>query len=1192
MHFQYDNRGLLIAKTNPTANGDWASAIATAPQTTYSYYAANDPIGGNAWVDRVKTVTLPANAQGFQASDTYEYDKNGNTAVPGRGLVTKIAHNDANHTYQSFDYDIYGNKLWEENELRRRTSYTYDNYNRVLTVKDPIGQGTGRTTIYTYNPTIGTGSPFTQTTNSPDSVTTPACIHTSNVYDENFRKTSSTIGTSTTKFDYDNVGNPTTVTDPLQHATSTDYDARNRKWHVTNALYQTTTFGYDPAGNVTSITRPDNRVESKVYDVMNRLTLHTVPKGGGEGPLTTTFQYWPSGKLLWVQDPKQQGTQLATYFEYNESDEMIRMWYPGLAEKREWSYDDAHNLKSRTTVGGKTQSFTYDIRNRKVGMTWDNFADWASFTYYDDGKLKTAQNANSTVTRMYDNAGRLTLDQQNVTGLGDIKNVNYPTYDDDGKLTQMNVTNQNGSVAGYDYTIGYDLTYGRFEKITPTGGSVALQYYYDAASNEIHRDNFSNGVTQVYNRDNLNRIWRLEVKKGASPLGYEDYGYDAMNRLVSTTREDNKQDQYGYWWDGELLGVAYGADPTPTPSPPPPPTPTPPGGQVAEPSFAPAGRNIYPNSSVTVSISTTSGGAQIRYTLDGSVPTSNPPNGTVIANGASVTFSPGIAGKTLNAIGFKSGMTDSNVHSDYYYRENPGGGPVADGSPRRKNEPPAQNRGLAQTMSDILSGSMSPDNIDISDVASRAVVYYYDGAGNRTSVVDSGSGTTAYTPNNLNQYDTVEGSTIVNGPEHEVKSYQAPNDSQVLGYGYINDERLSSVNAGHGVNYQPAYDALGRCVKRTISGPQANVVTWYIYDGEKPILEYSASDLTHPAKNLYGKGIDEILMRTDPTVNGGVAFYYQQNHEGSVTHLTKANGTVIEKYRYDVFGAPTFYNGSGTQISGSAYNNRFLFTGREYTAAFGFYEYRARAYHPSLGRFMSEDPKLFDPGDYNLFRYCHNDPLDVTDPMGTDPPVAYSPREESLKRVDITIAERISLWQKSMESSIGGEQAFHTEMSLQISPSYHGEGSLSNLQKRADMGSIAAARIGSHEYDRAASKDEFASGTYKCNKFDYDVERTAQVTPMMVWDNDIEKMRAASAGERATLAFQDWRRLGRNEGRLPGDEAAFAKHTINASGHTGVVVSDGRGGTTIISAHAVGVSPNSMQFDAVPSTVYLRYTGE
>lgn len=87
-------------------------------------------------------------------------------------------------------------------------------------------------------------------------------------------------------------------------------------------------------------------------------------------------------------------------------------------------------------------------------------------------------------------------------------------------------------------------------------------------------------------------------------------------------------------------------------------------------------------------------------------------------------------------------------------------------------------------------------------------------------------------------------------------------------------------------------------------------------------------------------------------------------------------------------------------------------------------------------------------------------------------------------------------------------------------------------------------------------------------------------------------MRPATAGERATQLFPGWRHLGPNEARLPGDEAAFAKRTANASGHTGVVISDEHRGTTVISAHAVGVSPNSMQFDAVPSTVYLRYTGE
>jgi len=154
-------------------------------------------------------------------------------------------------------------------------------------------------------------------------------------------------------------------------------------------------------------------------------------------------------------------------------------------------------------------------------------------------------------------------------------------------------------------------------------------------------------------------------------------------------------------------------------------------------------------------------------------------------------------------------------------------------------------------------------------------------------------------------------------------------------------------------------------------------------------VEYTVNALA--AYNLYGKRVDEILLRCDPTLTQEPrTFYYQQDHEGSVTFLTYLPPTgvspILEYYRYDVFGKPTIYgpppNWSLRPVS--LYSNRFLFTGRECNAMFGFYEYRARAYHPDLGRFMSEDPKLFDAGDYNLFRYCHNDPIDFTDPMGLE----------------------------------------------------------------------------------------------------------------------------------------------------------------------------------------------------------------
>src|SRR6266567_2477694 len=145
-------------------------------------------------------------------------------ACDGRGLLTDkwnpkfnaVPSGNDPHTH----YDYYRNKLWEENELRQRTSYTYDNYNRVLTATRIMSPAPNETTIYASAPTNGTGtSPYLHTTNNPDSVTTPTGIITKNDYDQNFRKTSSTaaFGTSsaaTTWFHYDPIGNQDYVTNP------------------------------------------------------------------------------------------------------------------------------------------------------------------------------------------------------------------------------------------------------------------------------------------------------------------------------------------------------------------------------------------------------------------------------------------------------------------------------------------------------------------------------------------------------------------------------------------------------------------------------------------------------------------------------------------------------------------------------------------------------------------------------------------------------------------------------------------------------------------------------------------------------------------------------------------------------------------------------------------------------------------
>ncbi|MBN1671114.1 MAG: CotH kinase family protein, partial [Kiritimatiellae bacterium] len=80
---------------------------------------------------------------------------------------------------------------------------------------------------------------------------------------------------------------------------------------------------------------------------------------------------------------------------------------------------------------------------------------------------------------------------------------------------------------------------------------------------------------------------------------------------------------------------------------------------VAEPTFGKA-HGFY-DSAVSVSISSATAGATIRYTTDGSKPTAT--YGTVLANGGAVTIS-----KTtcLRAVGCQSGLTDSAVQTQTY----------------------------------------------------------------------------------------------------------------------------------------------------------------------------------------------------------------------------------------------------------------------------------------------------------------------------------------------------------------------------------------------------------------------------------------------------------------------------------------------------------------------------------------------
>ena len=109
--------------------------------------------------------------------------------------------------------------------------------------------------------------------------------------------------------------------------------------------------------------------------------------------------------------------------------------------------------------------------------------------------------------------------------------------------------------------------------------------------------------------------------------------------------------------------------------------------------------------------------------------------------------------------------------------------------------------------------------------------------------------------------------------------------------------------------------------------------------------------------------------------------YAVTDHQGTVHALVDSSGAAVERYRYDAWGNVT--RREPLSSAPSAPFNRFLFHGREYSYATGFYNFRARWYDPAAGRWLSKDP-IGLAGGLNLYEFCGNCPTTWNDPKGTD----------------------------------------------------------------------------------------------------------------------------------------------------------------------------------------------------------------
>ncbi|HEX5749738.1 MAG TPA: FG-GAP-like repeat-containing protein [Archangium sp.] len=725
-------------------------------------------------------------------------------------------------------------------------------------------------------------------------------------------------------FGYDAWGNRTSETDERGALTTHEYDSTYHLYETRrcNALGQCSTKTWDGVlGLVKSETDINGNLTTSTHDALGRPLQTRLPDGS-----TKSFSYLDWG---------------------NPQLQRIRQTFSDGSADGLWTdvYEDGLGRRYKTVKkGGLVQETLYNDGSTRVWKksSWygpGETPQYQVFAFDGLGRLRTVTNPDGTRgQRVYGNGS--------VTSYDELGQERVTWFDASGQMTQ--VREKNGSAYQYT-TYQYDLL-GNLTRATDAAGNVSTTTW-DSLGRKLTGCDPDTGCSS-YTYDASGHLLTRRDAKGQTTA----YTYDALGRVLTKTLADGRTSQWTY--DEAGHGAGLGAMTS----------------------------RVFPSGSESLSYdfagrmtSTTKCVSGYCYTLQYGYDVAGRLAAVTYPDGERVTYGYDAAGRMASVSGYVQGFS-------YNGRGQLVSATYANGTTSRFTYSDARQwmsgasvTGPAGTLYQASYGydaggrvtSMSSASNPLSNLSftydglnrltgtsgAQAQAFTYDALGNITW--SSQLGSHAYADGLHRHAVTSAGGATY---RYDTNGNLLAGDGRTLEWD--SDDRLAKVTTASGATTF-AYDADGQRVVK--SGPSG--ITRYF----GPLLELGPNGLT---RSYYAGPL--LVARRDASG----AYWYHQDHLGSVRAITHQAGNKVASYDYAPFGAV---------VAASASVSNPLGYGGHVTDETGLVYMNARYYDPKLGRFISPDsvvPSTLNPQALNRYAYVYNNPISNTDPTGHVPVVA------------------------------------------------------------------------------------------------------------------------------------------------------------------------------------------------------------